>query len=52
MEKVSVAINTSVPNAIIIVIMFFEGLANNETTHPMSKGLPAIKPKNRDSNIP
>jgi hypothetical protein len=51
-EKVSVAINTPLPNAIIVVIMFFDKLANRETTQPISKGLPAIKPKNNDSSMP
>jgi hypothetical protein len=50
-EKVSVAINTPVPNAIIVVITFFDNLANRETTQPMSRGLLAIKPENKESKI-
>lgn len=51
-EKVRVAINTPLPNAIVVLIMFFDKLANKETTQPMSKGLPVIKPKNNDSSMP
>jgi hypothetical protein len=43
---------TPLPNAIIVVIMLFDKLANKETTQPISKGLPAIKPKNNDSSMP
>jgi hypothetical protein len=39
-------------NAIMVVITFFDNLANRESTQPMSRGLLAIKPKNKESKIP
>jgi hypothetical protein len=36
----------------MVVITFFDNLANRESTQPMSRGLLAIKPKNKESKIP
>ena len=51
-ENVNVAINTPLPNAIIVVITFLDRLANIETTQPISKGLLAMKPQTKDSTMP
>ena len=51
-EKVKVAINTPLPKAIIVVMIFCDKLAYNVITQPMSKGLVAIKPHTKDSSMP
>lgn len=51
-ENVSVAINTPLPKAIIVVINFCERLPYRDAKHPISKGLEAINPKSKESTKP
>ena len=51
-EKVNVAINTPLPKAIIIVMIFCDKLAMRDTIQPISNGLEAMKPNSNDSSTP
>jgi hypothetical protein len=50
-EKVNAATKTPLPKAIIAAIILFGRLTNNATIHPITKGILAINPHRRDSNM-
>jgi len=51
-ENVNVAINTPLPNAIIVVTNFCERLKKRDTRLPISKGHEAMKPNSSESTTP
>jgi hypothetical protein len=50
-ENVSAATKTPLPKAIIAAMILLGRLTNNAIVHPMTKGILAINPHSRDSNI-
>jgi hypothetical protein len=50
-ENVNAATKTPLPKAIIAAITLFGRLTNNATIHPITRGILAIKPHRRDSNM-
>ena len=51
-ENVNVAINTPLPNAIIVVTNFCERLKKRDARLPISKGHEAMKPNISESTTP
>ena len=49
MKRLSAAINTPLPKAIMVAIIDFGKLTNNATSEPKRSGTLAIKPQTRDS---
>ena len=50
-ENVNAATSTPLPNAIIVAFILFGRLTNSATMQPTTKGILAIKPQTRDSNM-
>jgi hypothetical protein len=50
-ENVKAATKTPLPKAIIAAIILLGRLTKIATIHPITKGMLAIKPQKRDSNI-